>query len=170
MTRALKVWWVGVGRDQRLVAATTKKEAAHAIGHSLHSFNQYAAETGKAADIAFAVANPGVGFIAPLDVRGDVPWEPIPERHHHVPERRDTKAEIAARAAERAAEREHDEQTRRACRETIAAVLPLLVDLGVHPSTVAVGESDSGAVGVMVPAETFAMLVHKAHELDGVMS
>jgi len=80
MSRPLKVWGCSLGRDRCLVAATSKTEAARLLGMSLFVFNQFVSETGNKADIAEAMARPGVGLRRPIDAQ-DAPYEEITATH-----------------------------------------------------------------------------------------
>ena len=52
------------GQKRTIVASTSKKAAAEALGLSLHAFNQYWSETGNKAELAVLQANePGVVFV-----------------------------------------------------------------------------------------------------------
>lgn len=97
MTRELKVWGTSVGTDRRVVAAASKRAAAHAVGMSEHMFHLYASETGNPLDREVALANPGVGMKAQIDSRGDIgEWEPIVHTYEPIQRRKRPAAAPAA--------------------------------------------------------------------------
>lgn len=63
---AIRVWLITVGTSEVVCAATSKRAAAAAMGHSLYAFNQYAGELSPTHPIApVALARPGVALARP---------------------------------------------------------------------------------------------------------
>lgn len=67
MSKELKVYAGNYdGRFGRLVAASSKAEAARLIGVSMYRFNQFFCVTGNTQQIAVGMSKPGVVFGYPL--------------------------------------------------------------------------------------------------------
>lgn len=79
------VWSTSIGSHHVVVAAHTKREAAHAMGMSLHAFNQNASVTANTDDIGVAMANIGVAMRCPIDSRRTDDYEPITTTYVPIP-------------------------------------------------------------------------------------
>jgi hypothetical protein len=65
MTKELKVYGYGDGRNRIIVAATTKKAAREALKISSYEFNRMAIQTRNKEEISLAMANPEKLFMKP---------------------------------------------------------------------------------------------------------
>lgn len=78
MSRPLRVWCGNYdGRNKRMVATTTKKDAAQKIGVSLYMFSQFFCATGNKDDIAKAMESPGTVYAKPYANFGGDGWQPV---------------------------------------------------------------------------------------------
>ncbi|MFS0884945.1 hypothetical protein [Aeromicrobium sp. 179-A 4D2 NHS] len=70
----------GSNQCNAVIASTSKKAAAEALGMNVYNFNQWASETGNALSIEIAMSDPGVVFLAPLDhgYRDASEWVRVP--------------------------------------------------------------------------------------------
>lgn len=72
--RKLKVFHCNLdGINWGLVAAPSKKRAAELFGMSMHSFNNYASETGHKDSVELAIANPEIVFTKQM--QDDLGWQ-----------------------------------------------------------------------------------------------
>lgn len=70
MARALKVYAVNYdGKEQRIVAATSMKQAAALIGVAYGMMRAYGHETGNVGQCADALSEPGVVWREPYNAR-----------------------------------------------------------------------------------------------------
>jgi len=64
----------GTQQSREIMAAKSVAEVLRATGMSRHEFNTYASETGNEAELALALACPGVVFFQPLNSLPGEPW------------------------------------------------------------------------------------------------